>query len=122
MSQITYSDDIRVCSTASNIDSSIRWHVYERASDDSPGFQGIYLRRQLNRGNLEPEIQLVSIGTNPKILFIANQWVLLYTFASRVIRVTYLLDEIPTKITIPFNQVGEANGSSTLFGVSVGVV
>lgn len=122
MAQITYSNNIRACSTASNTDSSIRWHVYERNSDDSPGFQGIYLRRQFDRGDLESEIQLASIGESPKILFIGNQWILLYTFANRVVQVTYSLNEVPIKISIPFHQVGEAFASITLLGVADGAV
>jgi len=108
MTQITFSSDVNEVSTDSNADGSISWHVYEKDSQSSPGYKGIYLRREVNL-NLEPEKQIVSIGSEPKIYFLVNQWILLFKFADRIGKVTYSQGEEPTLLDNEFNQNGRAS-------------
>lgn len=100
MSQSTVTDDAVSCSTAANQDHSIRWHVYERESDDFPGNSGIYLTREINRSVYEPEIQIVSVGSFPKIRFIVNKWILMFKFDGRIVVSEYEENVVPSKITV----------------------
>lgn len=114
MTQITFSSDVNEVSTDSNVDGSIRWHVYEKDSQSSPGNKGIYLRRELNLNVLEPEKQIVSIGTDPKIYFLVNKWILLFKFSDRIGKITYSQGEDPVLFDNEFNQNGKASSFSFL--------
>lgn len=114
MTQITFSSDVNEVSTDSSVDGSIRWHVYEKDSESSPGDKGIYLRREVNSGVLEPEKQIVSIGTDPKIYFLVNEWILLFKFSDRIAKITYTQEEDPVLFDNDFNQSGNASSFAFL--------
>lgn len=119
MTQITFTSDVREVSTDSNLDGSIRWFVYERDSLTNPGEKGIYVRRQVSSSALEPEIQIVNIGTNPKIYFLVNQWILLFNFKNRLAKISHEEGVIPSLTSILFNQSGNAGDFCSLTHLAV---
>lgn len=109
MTQITFSSDVNEVSTDSNVDGSIRWHVYEKDSELSPGDKGIFLRREINFGVLEPEKQIVSIGADPKVYFLVNEWILLFKLNGRIAKIRYSENLDPNVTIIPGKQIGEVS-------------
>lgn len=96
--QITFTDDVGRIATASNVDGSIRWHVYERPFGSGTS---IFVQRETPPGNLEPEVRLLNEGERPEIFFdpVAGQWVFTYVLNENVF-VIYI-DEFTAPATQP---------------------
>lgn len=92
--QITFTDDVGRIATASNVDGSIRWHVYER-----PFGQGtsLYIQREVF-GVLEAEVRLLSEGERPEVYYDAvnARWMLFYVLNESAFLVTADETDVPT--------------------------
>lgn len=84
--RITFSADVGRISTASNVDGSIRWHVYERPFGNGTT---IFIQREVN-GTLEPEVRLLAEGTKPEVYFDVNtsKWLLFYVLNENAFLIT----------------------------------
>lgn len=98
---ITFTADVGRISTASNVDGSIRWHIYERPFGNGTS---IFVRREVS-GVLEAEVRLFNEGERPEIFFnpATSQWLIFYTLNENAFLVT--ADENDTPTTQP-PQIG----------------
>jgi len=101
--QITFTNDVGEVSTASNLDGTIRWHVYERTVN---GLRSVYLQREL-AGVLQPEVKLIIEGDTPEVYFAedlggagVHQWVIFYHFHEQLWMLRYTENEAPVTIAI----------------------
>jgi len=95
--QITFTDDVGRIATASNVDGSIRWHMYERPFGTGTA---IFVQREVS-GVLDPEVRFLNEGERPSIFFdpVSSQWVFTYTLNENVFVV--FIDEFTPPATQP---------------------
>lgn len=93
--RITFTDDVGRITTASNIDGSIRWHMYERPFGTGTS---IFVRREVN-GTLEAEVRFLAEGEKPDILFdpVTAKWIFHYVLNEKAFRIE--IDEPDAPVT-----------------------
>lgn len=113
--QITNTDDVLSISLASNVDGTIRWHVYERVKGTG---SALYVQREVDH-EFETEVEIVPEGGKPRITFdhLNSVWVLLYVLNENVFMLQYTETELPTGIaeqneTAVNHFVGHVNDGS----------